>query len=313
MLGQLKVDVTLVNLVATVTDTRGKYVEGLRAEDFTIREDDAVQTISHFEQTQDVPISVGILLDSSESMASKIKGATDAVSRFVRSIHKEDDVFLMTFDQRPALRQDFTDNREKLSDALKRVKLGFGTALYDAVAQGLKKIKDGKHDNRAILLITDGEDVSSFLSFEQAEARVQESQVLLYALGIKPEGNGSSPSTGPRLPTGPTLPGRIPFPFPGIPRGLVQGPQRGGYPGRDSVNMTVLNTLAEASGGKAWLVSNSKQIETALDEIALELRNQYTFGYYPPHPIKDGKWHNVDVETKSTRYTVRTRKSYFGG
>src|SRR5438067_2391696 len=154
---QLKVDVALVNVVATVTDSHGQYVDDLIADDFVLEEDGQVQNIVHLSQSNDLPVSVGILLDSSESMDRKISTASDAVERFIRMIHKNDDIFLMTFDRRPQLRQDFTDHRDKLVSALRRVKLGLGTSLYDAVDEGLQKVKHGMHEKKAILLITDGE------------------------------------------------------------------------------------------------------------------------------------------------------------
>src|SRR5262245_37303453 len=172
---QLKVDVALVNVVATVTDSRGRYVDDLIADDLVLMEDGQAQTIAHLTQSNDLPVSVGILLDSSQSMEHKINTATDAVERFIRSIHEDDDIFLMTFDRSPQLRQDFTDSRDRLAAALRRVNLGLGTSLYDAVDEGLVKVKQGTHQKKAILLITDGEDTSSSLDFDDALLRVRQS------------------------------------------------------------------------------------------------------------------------------------------
>src|SRR5262245_22793249 len=143
---QLKVDVALVNVVATVTDDKGRYVSDLTADDLIVAEDGQPQNIVHFTQSNDLPVSVGIVLDTSGSMERKIGTATSSVERFVRNIHNDDDIFLMTFSERPTLRQDFTDNRDKLAAALRRISVGGGTALYDALEEGLHKIKDGKHD-----------------------------------------------------------------------------------------------------------------------------------------------------------------------
>ncbi len=165
---QLKVDVALVNVVATVTDETGRYVSDLSQDDLIVYEDGKVQKISHFSQSNELPVSMGVLLDTSGSMERKIGTATTAVERFIRSIHKDDDIFLMTFANRPELRQDFTDDRHRLAKALRRVTVGGGTALYDALDEGLRKIKQGRHEKKAILLLTDGEDTSSFMSFDQA-------------------------------------------------------------------------------------------------------------------------------------------------
>src|SRR5678815_3757540 len=115
---QLRVDVRLVNVVATVTDEYGRYVEGLKASDFKLEEDGAVQQIAHFSFSHDQPVSVGIVLDTSNSMERKISTATRAVDRFLRDIHVDDDIFLMTFDGSVKVRQDFTSDREKLWTAL---------------------------------------------------------------------------------------------------------------------------------------------------------------------------------------------------
>src|SRR5438067_5447049 len=146
---QVRVDVQLVNVVATVTDDRGQYVPNLTQDDFTLYEDGKIQEISHFSQDQNVPVSVGILLDTSASMDRKIRTAVEAVDRFIRRIHPDDEIFLMTFSGRPLLRQDFTGDREKLSQALRRVIATGGTALYDAMADGVAKIRSSRHGKRA--------------------------------------------------------------------------------------------------------------------------------------------------------------------
>jgi len=309
---QLKVDVQLITVTATVTDGKGRYVSHLTADDFVIEEDGRAQTISHFEQSLDLPVSMGIVLDTSGSMERKIGGAAEAVARFIRSVHEDDDIFLMTFSGRSQLRQDFTDDRNKLTSALRRLRVGGDTALYDALEDGLKKIKSGKHKKKAILLITDGEDTSSEITFDDAKERIRESELLVYCLGISPAPLANMGETPPvRVPRR----GRNPFPLP------VPGGPGGPHPRspQDSVDMRVLNAFADASGGKAWLISGDwtdrggNQIEQALDEIAAELRNQYSIGYYPAQGRKDGKYHRVNLKTKDSRYQVRARKEYFAG
>src|SRR5213594_2207741 len=153
---QLKVDVALVNVVATVTDETGHYISDLTENDLIVLEDGKEQKISHFSQSNELPVSMGLLLDSSGSMERKIGTATTAVERFIRTVHRDDDIFLMTFSNRPDLAQDFTDDREKLARALRRVTVGGGTALYAALELSLRKIKKGIQDKKAILLLTDG-------------------------------------------------------------------------------------------------------------------------------------------------------------
>src|SRR5438874_1956442 len=185
---QLKVDVALVNVVATITDETGHYVSDLTQDDLVVYEDGQPQKISHFSQANDLPVSIGVLLDTSGSMERKIGTATTAVERFIRTVHKDDDIFLMTFSNRPEVQQDFTDDREKLARALRRVRVGGGTALYDALELSLRKIKHGNQDKKAILLLTDGEDTSSETTFDETETAVRESELLVYCLGISPSG-----------------------------------------------------------------------------------------------------------------------------
>ena len=322
---QLRVDVRLVNVVATVTDDRGRYVSGLSASDFRLEEDDVLQQISHFSSSNDQPVSVGILLDSSISMERKITTATRAVDRFLRDIHADDEIFLMTFDGSVKMRQEFTSNRDKLWAALDKIKLGAGTSLYDAVIRGTDSMRKGKYPKKAILLISDGVDTSSDRDFDVARIAVRESEFLVYALGIAPDGVSLSDRTSPfptpggpggRVPTNPDpIPGvgRSPFPIP------LPGPGRRQFPGGranlDSVDMEVLDTFAEESGGKAWLISGDNRrnrIQDALDEIADELRNQYNLGYYPGHDLSDGKWHHIELTVKGRDYNVRYKQDYLG-
>ena len=321
---QLKVDVQLVNVVATVTDSRGRYVSDLTADDFIVKEDGQVQAIARLTQSTDLPVSVGVVLDSSGSMERKIGTATNAVERFIRTVHKDDDIFLMTFSTRPTLAQDFTANRDRLAAALRQVTVFGETALYDALEQSLKHLRGGKHAKKAILLITDGQDTASYINVDEATRDVRESEMLVYSLGIQAGDSGPFstapgptrvPSTPPIIVTDPTgrrtptitLPGtNIPINIPGGRGTPGRFPfQRQRLPGgttvtvSDGVDMNVLDAFADASGGKAWLLSPSwidnrgREINAILDEIASELCNQYSIDYYPAHPIKDGKWHRI--------------------
>src|SRR5678815_224843 len=158
---QVRVDVRLVNVVATVTDSRGRAVGNLTINDFTLEEDGKTQPIAHFTQDESVPVSIGVLLDTSGSMDRKIRTAVEAVERFSRRVHQDDEIFFMTFSGRPVLRQDFTGDREKLAQSLRHVNATGGTALYDAVNEGLTKIHSGRYRKRALLVITDGQDTAS--------------------------------------------------------------------------------------------------------------------------------------------------------
>jgi VWFA-related protein len=326
---QLRVDVRLVNVVATVTDGNGRYVEGLKASDFTLEEDGTPQQISHFTQSNDLPVSVGILLDTSTSMERKIGTATRAVDRFLRGIHADDDIFLMTFDNSVRVRQDFTSDRDKLWSALYKVKLSWGTALYDAVVSGVDKVRKGKYPKKAVLLITDGVDTSSDRDYNVARLAVRESEILVYALGIAADPGVRGPMSEPPIYTGPggTSPGRVPpiySPIPGTGSGPfpipLPGPGRRQFPGGqnaglDTVDMNVLEGFANDSGGKSWLItsdSRRNRLQEALDEIADEMRSQYSLGYYPNHDLSDGKWHHIELKLRDPDYSIRYKRDYLG-
>jgi len=294
---QVRVDVRLVNVIATVTDGRGRYVPNLTQDDFILEEDGKRQQISHFSQDRNVPVTVGILLDTSGSMDRKIRTAVEAVDRFIRRIHQDDEIFLMTFSGQPVLRQDFTDDREKLSQALRRIIATGGTALYDAMADGVSKVRSSRHGKRAILLITDGQDTASAAKLDEVLEGIRISDLLIYPVGISPLTYAKGPD---RNAWGWPLPTLL-----------------GGKPGiqnkRDEVDMKVLRAFAENSGGRAFLLAETLigrggQIEKILDTIAEELRSQYTLGYYPPRP-DDGRYHSIRIRTR-TGDPVRARNGY---
>jgi VWFA-related protein len=284
----------LVDVVATVTDARGRYIPNLSAGDFILEEDGKPQPITHFSQDHNVPVSVGILLDTSGSMDRKIRTAVDAVERFTRRVHENDEIFLITFSGQTVLRQDFTDDREKLGQALRHLNATGGTALYDALSEGLTKIRSGRHHKQAILVITDGQDTASSAKFGDVLQSIRESELLVYPIGISPltyaKVNG---------PLAALLSGRP----------TVQSK-------RDEVDLDVLHALAENSGGRAFLLAESLigrggQIEKVLDTIADELQSQYTLGFYPSR-ADDGRYHSLRVRTRLGD-TVRARRGYVGG
>jgi Ca-activated chloride channel family protein len=295
---QVRVDVRLVNVVATVTDARGRNIPDLTADDFVLEEDGKRQEITHFSQDQNVPVSIGVLLDTSGSMDRKIRTAIEAVERFTRRVHLNDEIFLISFSGRPVLRQDFTDDRQKLSQALRGVNATGGTALYDALDQGLKKIRSGRHNKRAILVITDGQDTASTAKLEEVLQAVRQSDLLIYPVGIS--GLTYAKDFDVFVPTA------VAAMLPGKPAPAAQSK-------RDEVDLNVLRALAENSGGRAFMLAESlinrgTQIERVLSAIADELRAQYTLGFYPSRP-DDGKYHLLRVRALSGN-NVRARKGY---
>ena len=152
----IRVDTELVTLTATVTDVRGRYLADLKQSDFTVYEDGVKQQIAYFSTGDRVPMSLGILFDTSGSMVDKIEGVEDAVQHFVKSVAPGDEIFLIRFSDNAELVQDFTDDRRRILRAVEDLEPQGSTALYEAVLLGLQKVTSGQHRKRALLLVTDG-------------------------------------------------------------------------------------------------------------------------------------------------------------
>jgi Ca-activated chloride channel family protein len=281
---QFKTDVALVTVIATVVDGKGRNIANLGMDEFIVEEDGQPQTIKHILPTAELPISIGVVLDASGSMQTKIRTAQRAIDGFFSAIHKDDEIFLMTFAARASVIADFTSDRGTLTKALMNgVSLGGGTSLYDSLYQALQKVKQGRYQKKAVLIVTDGEDTTSLTRFDKALDNIREADMLVYSIGIK--GTPAFDMSADRLST----------------------------PDYTTVDMKVLNRFGEASGGKAWEISEAsfgKNLDGVLETIATELRSQYSIGYYPNHPVKDGKWHSVRIRMKNPDYSARARKEY---
>jgi len=179
-----RVSVQNVYIPVAVSDPLGRYVTGLTKEHFRVFEDKVEQDIAYFSQ-QEAPISVGILLDISTSMKdnNNIRKAKNAITRFLQSENPEDEAFLVTFNERAALTQRFTDQISSLRSALALKQPGGKTALYDAVYMGLDQVRRGRHEKKALVLISDGEDNSSRYSPAEVREFAKESDVQVYGIG----------------------------------------------------------------------------------------------------------------------------------
>jgi Ca-activated chloride channel family protein len=300
--------VELINVTATVTDDDGRFVSGLRKEDFTVFEDGERQEVTHFSNDR-VPVSLGIVLDTSGSMTpDKMSAARSAIDRFIYDLlGKDDELFFLEFASRPDLVQEWTTDRRAISRAVARVSPSGGTAMYDAIADALPLAGIGRHPKKALLVISDGNDTNSSLSVGELRQLIRESEVLVYALGVD--------GTAVTVRTGPTIQLPIPMPFP-IPR---RGPQRrlppiiGGGGSRvqtaERVNADALRQITDDTGGRTEIVRGFGDLDSATARIADELSKQYYLGYVSPGK-KDGRWHAIRVEVKDRRLAVRARRGY---
>jgi Ca-activated chloride channel homolog len=309
---RFKSGVEFVNVTATVTDGNGRFVSGLRQEDFTVYEDGQVQDVSHFSADR-VPVSLGIALDSSGSMtAEKVDTARAAIERLITKLLDEDDeLFFMEFATRARLIQGWTTDRRLISDALRRVEPVGGTALYDAVAEALPTAEEGRNRKKALLVISDGNDTNSSIGVTALRQRIRESEVLVYALGVD-----SNSKDGPRI-LQPQFPPTIPFPFPGGGRRQPRFPPIGGGGGGSTwprspgerVNADALRQITDDTGGRTEIVRGFDGLDDATARIADELSKQYFLGYTSA-VNKDGRWHSIRVTVRDRSLNVRARKGY---
>ena len=267
-------DVNLVVLPTTVVDKKGQFVDGLTAKDFSVYEIVDKKTILQkieIVEDEDVPVSVGLVIDNSSSMLDKRDGVNAAALTFVEASNIEDEMFVVNFNNEAKIDQEFTGSVSELREALERVEGRGNTALYDAIISSMDYLhKDGKRDKKVLLVVTDGEDRTS-TKLEWVVAELQKSDVIVYAVGILGDDT----------------------------------PRRERNRARQA-----LERLTKATGGLAFFPENDPgEIEADCRKIAHDIRNQYTLGYYSSVNPADQKFREVKVQVKG--YDVRHRTGYF--
>jgi len=306
----------LINVTATVTDASGRFAAQLRKEDFVVREDGQRQQISHF-SSERVPVSLGIVLDVSGSMAGeKFRAAQSALDRFLYDLlAAEDEVFILSFSDQTDLVSDWTTDRQRLANGLRSIRPRGGTALYDAVAEAVPMAQGGRHKKKALVIISDGNDTDSRTPANALQSMIRETEVLVYAIGIDGASSGGSSGSSGTWTGQPRVPFPFPFPFP-FPGGRTGGgpwgqprPTSRRPAANDAVNVDVLRAITDDSGGRTEIVKYANDLEPATASIADELSQQYSIGYVPPR-AKDGRWHQIELEVPGGRYQVRARRGY---
>ena len=278
---QISVDVELVQVPVSVADRDGRPVIGLEQQHFQVFEDKVLQQISLF-QHEDVPISVGLVIDNSGSMRNKRERVSSAALTFVRESNAEDETFIVAFDDSAYLEQDFTQSIGNLMDALDNMDTRGETAFNDAVVLSLEHVEgEGRMDKKALLVITDGEDNKSDYEFREVMDKVKEVDVTVYAIGL-----------------------------------LEQNDQRGGLFRKSPSQKArkALEEIAEATGGKAFFPESLSEVEELCRQIAHDLRNHYTIGYNPSNKAFDGTYRTIEVKVNAPRgfpkLEVRTKPGY---
>lgn len=252
----MKVDVDLVLVPVTITDPMNRLVTGLEKDNFQLYEGSAQQQIRTF-SSDDAPVSVGVIFDSSGSMASKMDRAKDAVMEFFKTANPQDEFFMISFSDEPEVIADFTNSVDEIQNKLIYAVPRKRTALLDSIYMGLSKMREARYPKKALLIISDGGDNHSRYTENEIKAMVKEADVMIYAIGIY---DRYASAIEERL-----------------------GPQ-------------LLSDICEISGGRAFTIDNPNDLADVATKIGIELRNQYVIGYRPNKIVHDGKWRKIKVK-----------------
>lgn len=323
----LKVDVNLVNVNASVRDSASnRAVANLTADDFELFEDGRSQTVAKFANTE-APFSLLLLLDVSGSTGSYIDLIQSASIRFTEQIKPGDHIALATFNSRTELRRPFTDDRSEIERAIRRIHSGGGTAFYDALSTSVTRTFKGVEGRKAIVVFTDGIDNQltgdfghgSTISFGDLFQQIRERDILIYTIFLDTEGQGGMSSPFPGRRPGGTLGGILGDIILGrggggpIGRGPVGRPGNGGPQAYEQARGE-LEQIAGQTGGRMYAPRSIQDLSGAYDEIANDLRVQYTLGYYSNSRPEDGRWRTITVDVRDRpELVVRHRRGYYGG
>jgi Ca-activated chloride channel family protein len=275
--------VEVVSLNVTVTERDGRFVSGLPQDAFSVFEDGVKQDVIFFSGTQ-LPTALGLLVDTSASMNEKLPIAQQAAVGFIERMRPDDLMTIVDFDSRAEILQTFTADQQRLTSAIRRTTAGGSTSLYNAVYVALnefKKIRAASAQTevrrQAVVVLSDGEDTSSLVPFEEVLELAKRSEVGIYAIGLK---DGGGPRNRPM----------------------------GGFSESDFV----LKQFAQETGGKAFFPTGADELPTIYSAVADELAAQYTVGYASRNARRDGRWRRIVVRVERPNTIARTKQGYYG-
>ena len=272
--------IDLVSLNVTVTDGTTRYITDLAADEFTVFEDGVKQDVTFFNRTN-LPIALALLLDTSASMESKLPTAQEAAIGFAKRLRAQDLAEVIDFDSRVIVLQNFSNSAPELEQAIHKTSAGGSTSMYNAVYIALKDLKKVVAKNadeirrQAIVVLSDGEDTSSLLPFEEVLDLAKRSETAIYAIGLRTQdGPGST----------------------------TKGFKEAEF---------VLRQFAQETGGRAFFPNQVADLAAIYGQISDELSSQYTVGYMSRNTRRDGSWRRVVVRTTRPNLTARTKLGYF--
>ena len=271
--------VEMVSLNVTVTDSTGRYVTDLEQADFNVFEDGAKQELTFFNKTN-LPIALSLLIDSSASMEQRMEHAQEAAIGFAKKIRAQDLAQVVDFDSRVEIKLGFTNKIDELETAIRSTSAGGSTALHNAVYISLKELAKIKAKNpdevrrQAIIVLSDGEDTSSLVSFEEVLELAKRSETAIYTIGLQPRETTA-----------------------------LRGFREAEF---------VLRQLAQETGGRAFFAQKVEDLKDVYGQIADELSSQYSMGYASKNPRRDGAFRRLVVQVARPNVTARTKRGYYG-
>jgi len=271
----ISVNVDLVNILFTVADRKGKFVTNLRKDDFRVFEDEKPQAITNFSSETDLPLTIALLVDTSGSIRDKLRFEQEAAIEFFYSTlqRTKDKALIISFDSGVDLLQDFTDDPEKLADAVRKIRAGGGTSLYDAIYLAVSQKLAGQSGRRIAILITDGDDNSSRVSLTESLEAAQKNDVTIYAISTNSTAYFGSKEQ-----------------------------ERGDK---------TLKKFSEETGGKSFFPLKLQDLAGSFLDIHDELRSQYQIGYRPSNSKMDGTFRKIRIDLADKRFKPRARTGYY--
>ena len=270
--------VDVVSLTITVTDADGRYLTDLSEQDFLVYEDGMQQEIRFFTRTP-LPIALALLIDTSASMEDKLAIAQQAAVGFAGRLRLEDVAEVIGFASRVDIRQPFTGDRAMLERAITTTSASGSTSLHNAIYVSLKELKKVRARSaddvrrQAIVVLSDGEDTSSLVTFDEVLDLAKRSETAIYAIGLRERDSSQS-------------------------RGFLEAE-------------FVLRQLARETGGRSFFLNDVTELPTIYSQISDELASQYTLGYTSKNPRRDGQWRRVVVRVDRPEVTGRTKQGYY--
>ena len=273
-----KAGVDVVSLNVTVVDGQNRYVTDVTEQEFSVFEDGQKQELTFFNRTS-LPIALSLLIDTSASMETRLPIAQEAAVGFARRLRSQDLAQIVDFDSRVEIAQGFTNSVPDLEKAIRATAAGGSTSLHNALYISLKELAKIKAKSvedvrrRAIIVLSDGEDTSSLVSYEEVMDLAKRSETAIYTIGLQPK----------------------------------DGSQSKGFREAEFV----LRQFAQETGGRAYFPERIEDLKDVYGQIADELSSQYTMGYASKNPRRDGGWRRVVVQVARPNITARTKRGYY--